>query len=132
MFHADVGEKIEENDVTATVRYETYDADEVEVGDVADAVLPDGKSFASLRITRTVVLPIEDARQLIDAFDEQYPADTVDELVDRVNRYYEHDIDLDSVVRVITFEKVASTGIELDERDQDPTLEDYKAKLRDL
>jgi len=130
MFHADTGELIENENHTATVRYKTYDADEVEVGDVADAVLPDGDSFASLRITRTAVLPVKDAVDMIAAFGEQYPSESTEQLVERLNRYYEPQITADTTVRVITFEKISSDKTELDSRNDEPTLEDYKERLR--
>jgi len=128
LFHNDTAERILDGNHTATIRYKTYDADEVEVGDIASAILPNGGVFAALRITRTAVLPAVEALDLIAAFGEQYPSESAEQLLERVNRYYEAEMTTDSLVRVITFEKVASEGV--DPSDGKPTLEDYKKRLR--
>ncbi|QLH83385.1 ASCH domain-containing protein [Halosimplex pelagicum] len=102
-FAEDLVVPILDGDKTGTVRYGPVS---VYVGEEVSAITPDGSEFATIEITRSAKLNAIEALAVLDVFGAEYPADTVDELLEGVNRHYEASIRPETTVRVLVFEVV--------------------------
>jgi len=88
----------------ATVRYDGFGS--VQVGDTLTATTADGNPFAQINVRRTATVLAVEAHDVLAVFGADYPSETPQDVIDRLNDHYDGQIEPSENVRVLVFEVV--------------------------
>lgn len=98
-----------------TIRYDPDDEHDYSEGTELELVYaPTGDVFARARVEATREVPAKDALRTVDELDGSYFTDTLNELTDSLNGYYNDPIDYETQVRVLVLDVLETYDDEVD------------------